>query len=307
MTLPSKSEAVNWATKTESEILNGHRGIVRSGSTLLDAFVKYKKEVSIGKKSKRSEIIRIERFERTMTFAIKQLKAIKSDDIERWKSLRLKSVKESSVRREFVILNSVFSHCVEKWGWLHQNPMSKIEWPKDSKPRTRRVHWTEVRQICRKLGYSPFTAVNNLSKETALAFMFALRSGMRSSEILQLKQGDIDFKVRVAHLYKTKNGYDRDVPLTKSAIRLLLKLPKRPDGVNLFNVSSASRDALFRAARDEAKIKNLHFHDSRAEALTVLSKKVDVMTLARISGHRSIKVLVDTYYRETAAQIAARL
>jgi integrase len=66
-------------------------------------------------------------------------------------------------------------------------------------------------------------------------------------------------------------------------------------------------DALFRKARNALMIPDLHFHDSRAEALTRLARKVDVMTLARISGHKDLRVLLETYYRESASDIAARL
>ncbi len=31
------------------------------------------------------------------------------------------------------------------------------------------------------------------------------------------------------------------------------------------------------------------------------------MTLSKISGHKDVRILVNAYYRETAAQIAARL
>ena len=41
---------------------------------------------------------------------------------------------------------------------------------------------------------------------------------------------------------------------------------------------------------------DLHFHDTRREALSRLAKKVDVMTLAKISGHRDIKILLNTTY-----------
>ena len=52
---------------------------------------------------------------------------------------------------------------------------------------------------------------------------------------------------------------------------------------------------------------DLHFHDTRAEALTRLSRKVDVLTLARISGHKDLRILSNVYYRESAAEIAERL
>ncbi len=54
-------------------------------------------------------------------------------------------------------------------------------------------------------------------------------------------------------------------------------------------------------------IDGLHFHDARAEALTRLSRRMDVLTLSRISGHSDLSILSNTYYRESAADIAARL
>jgi integrase len=307
MTWPSKSAAINWATNTEAEILNRKRGVVTDGGSLFDALKKYKAEVSTTKKSEDWEIKKIEFFEKKMPFIGRPLQAITTEDIEKWRDLRLKTIKSASVCRELAILNSVFMHCVKKWRWLHENPMAELVWPKASKARTRRVHWTETKKICRALGYSPLKPVDSRAKETAAAFLLSLRTAMRSSEVLGLKKEDVDIVKRVAHLYDTKNGDDRDVPLTKGAVRLICKLSPPALGSRYFKVLPARRDSLFREARDKSGIKDLHFHDARAEALTILSKRVDVMTLARISGHRDIKVLIGTYYRETAAEIAARL
>jgi integrase len=54
-------------------------------------------------------------------------------------------------------------------------------------------------------------------------------------------------------------------------------------------------------------IDGLTFHDTRATALTLLAKKVDVMVLARISRHKDIALLHRVYYRATADEIAAKL
>ena len=40
---------------------------------------------------------------------------------------------------------------------------------------------------------------------------------------------------------------------------------------------------------------------------TLLARRVDVMTLARISRHKDLRILLNTYYRESAEDIAARL
>lgn len=98
--------------------------------------------------------------------------------------------------------------------------------------------------------------------------------------------------------------FPREIPLTRQAVRLLRPMMGRGE---VFTVSAKSLDALFRKARDNCLVLDLHFHDSRAEALTRLARRVDVLTLARISGHKDVNLLLSTYYRETAADIAARL
>jgi integrase len=110
---------------------------------------------------------------------------------------------------------------------------------------------------------------------------------------------------RVAHLPKTKNGYARNVPLSSRAIEILAQLP---DGEStLFNVAGASLDALFRKAKARAIIEDLHFHDTRREALSRLAKKVDVLTLAKISGHRDLRILSNVYYQTDMGEVAGLL
>ena len=73
-----------------------------------------------------------------------------------------------------------------------------------------------------------------------------------------------------------------------------------------FDLTSQQIDALFRKARDKSKIENLRFHDSRHEAITRLAKKPDVLSLARIVGHKDIRMLL-VYFNETAEELAHRL
>jgi len=71
-------------------------------------------------------------------------------------------------------------------------------------------------------------------------------------------------------------------------------------------VEGGTKDALFRRARNATCIQNLHFHDSRAEAIWRLSKKLDVMELARMIGHRDLKSLM-FYYNAAPDELADRL
>lgn len=53
-------------------------------------------------------------------------------------------------------------------------------------------------------------------------------------------------------------------------------------------------------------IEDLHFHDARHDAITRLARKLDVLQLARMVGHRDLKSLM-TYYNETAEHLASLL
>jgi len=142
----------------------------------------------------------------------------------------------------------------------------------------------------------------------AYAFLLALRTAMRAGEIRGLTGESVDLAAGVIRLetHKTKHvtGRARLVPVTRQAVRILRVLHKPGP---LLDIGAGSLDALFRKARDQAMVEGITFHDSRATALTHLSRRVDLLTLARISGHRDVSLLSAVYYRESSASIAARL
>jgi integrase len=122
---------------------------------------------------------------------------------------------------------------------------------------------------------------------------------------------DLVKRVATLHSHKTleREGV-RFVPFTRKAARVLAVLDaatKDQGRDEYFTISGHSLDVLFRRVRDRLLIDNLHFHDSRASALTRLSKRMDVLRLSRISGHRDLNQLLAAYYRETAASVAASI
>ena len=138
---------------------------------------------------------------------------------------------------------------------------------------------------------------------------------MRAGEILSLTWDHVNLADRYVTLPRTKNGDSRQVPLSTKAANLLEKL--RGPGIPfakaepVFTITSATLDVLFRRARDRAAIdlpscKTVRFHDARGEAITRLSKRLDVLELARVVGHRSLASLM-FYYAKTASEIAKKL
>jgi integrase len=286
------------------------RGEPASSKTLKDLLERYIAEVSSTKKGARHETHRLLAIMRDYpTLAGKRLSEVTPADLDGWINARLQEVKPDSILRTVNTLKNAFKLARTNWGWMTGNPWAGMVLPKEGSPRDRLVTVKEVRAICRDLKFRMGVEPVTKQQEVALAFLVALRTGMRAGEILQLGKDTVDLTRRVIVIQKHKTmhltGKPRRIPVTRQTIRLLSVFAKREQ--RFFSVSSASLGSMFRRAIKRCGIENLHFHDSRATALTILSRKVDAMTLAKISGHRDLNQILHTYYRETAEDIAGRL
>jgi integrase len=160
------------------------------------------------------------------------------------------------------------------------------------------------------LGYRTGVTPTTKSEEVAHLFLLAMRTALRPSELLRLTDETVDLDRRVL-IVKRKTFHEtrqlREVPFTRQAARLFR--PLKGWGGPLFQVSAASRDALFRKAYKRCMIDGLQFRDSRADAATRLVRKgqVNVLQLARILDHVDLQQLNRTYFRETADELAALL
>ncbi|WP_321905205.1 tyrosine-type recombinase/integrase [Paraburkholderia tropica] len=306
-TFPTKAQAIAWATKREAEIMDGKRGVMPK-RYVSEALNKYKLEVSPKKRGEAKEVIRIEKWERELPFVNRVISEVTQTDIAQWRDLMLKTLKPATVNREWTLLHNIFQLARREWRWLEELPFEDVKRPKSDPHRTRRVSIDERDLICKRLGYKSDGPIKTKSQEAALAFLFAIESGMRAGEILALRAEFVDLERRAAHLPKTKNSDARDVPLSTKACELLKRLGGRDP---LFSISSESLVSLFRHGRNRAKkempgIATLHFHDSRHEACTQLAKKVSVLELAKIIGHRDLKNLL-IYYNPTTEELAQKL
>jgi len=306
-TFETKAAATAWAAMEESAILSEKRGALPR-KTLADALTDYAEKISPGKKGKRAEMLRLDAFARDFPkIAGKIISDVTTPDLAAWRDARLKLVTPGSVQRDINLLKHVFTVAIKEWKWLTVSPFDGLRAPGDNPPRTRRILPSEIKRLCRWLGYRTGKPPATKQAEVALAFLLSLRTGMRAGEVLQMSGKTVDLQRRVALVaHKTQHltGRPREVPLSSKALRLLR--PVLGKG-SVFTVGSDSLSVLFGKARDSLLIDDLHFHDARADALTRFAKKVDVMQLARISGHKDLRILMEHYYRESASDIASRL
>ena len=305
-TFERHADAKAWAARTESQILDGLQGNASRNKTFGDIAQRYLEEVTPQKRGQREESYRIGRILQAHLSTI-YLSDLRPQDIADWRDDRLKEVSSASVIREITTISAICNQAMREWGLLNDNPVLKISKPKPTKARTRRPTEQEIEELCKAMLLTENTTKPELvTQRVALALLFAIETAMRAGEICGLTWNDIYLTKRIAHLPITKNGSSRDVPLSKRAIEIIEKL-KGIDEKSVFNVDAKTLDVLFRRARDKCEIEDLHFHDTRREALTRMSKKVPVEMLAKISGHKDLRILLNVYYRPEMSDIASML
>lgn len=307
VTINYKQETKTFATKAEGylweEMLKAGKG-KRPSITLRQLLEKYRDEVTPQKKGRRWEYVRINKFISEFEFIDKRLEDISTADFSDWRNQRMKDVSALSVLREIATLNPIFNQARDEWLLIDKNPLDGLKKPKKPPARDRLISQDEIDRMCHCLGYHPEGSLKRISSRAGAVFMFAIETAMRCQEICRLRWQDVTGNVLKVEDSKTPTGI-REVPLSSRAMQIIEQC-RGIDEVMVFGIRSSQRDALFRKARKMAKIEDLHFHDTRHEAITRLAKKLDVLELARMVGHKNINELL-TYYNEKASNIAKKL
>ncbi|AEC22265.1 integrase (plasmid) [Pusillimonas sp. T7-7] len=302
-TFPTKREAQEWAAKRETELSARKGGKVIRWS-LSDVLDKYLREITPTKRGATKEAIRIKAFQRD-ELAQKVMQDVTPADLADWRDKRVKSVKPASALREISTLRAVWAQARKgEWNYTDQDPWKEVTKPEPGKARTTTFTDDQVKRIVAALGYDggqPSTK----RKEAAVALLFSLETAMRAGEIVGLQWEHVHLDKRLVHLPESKNEDARDVPLSKKAVALL-ECMKGLNDERVFTLNSALLDTYYRSGRALAGIKGPTFHDARATAITLLSKKLDILELARMVGHRDPRSLM-IYYRASATDIAAKL
>lgn len=299
----TKAEAQRWGHTKEIEL----DALAESkGKTFGAAWRYYVKTVSPSKVDAVEWETR--RFEAMEEFfgAGTALTKVNSARIGQWRDHRLLTVKGSTVLRDANLLRNLFSMAAGEWKWISDNPCKGVRWPEEADDKEAIWHWTQIKMVLRYCEQG-----GPKQQEVGRAFHIALRTAMRLNEVVSAKlSGNVALLARQKTSRKVVAAPVK-VPLTRHGMRLLSKCPP-------FTVSANEASVLFsditdklgirqKAKKGQPRQSGLTFHDSRATACTHLARKVDVLTLSKITRHRDINLLRRKYYRESAEQISARL
>lgn len=233
--------------------------------------------------------------------ATKSIYDFKPNDIVRWRNKRVLEVKSSTALREFAIFSSIFSYAQKELFIIENNVWTLVVKPLKSKPRNQRIYPEQQEQLLKGFKWDSTTTPVRVMDYVSWSMLFALETAMRKGEILSMKRSDI--KDGFVHLPMTKNGESRNVPLSAEAKRLLALIPEDQDII--VPVKEKSFRRTFYRVRGEVGLDEINFHDTRHEAITRMVKfrKLPVEILAKITGHRTIGILINTYYNPDAQDL----
>ncbi|MEN8319787.1 tyrosine-type recombinase/integrase [Acinetobacter junii] len=233
--------------------------------------------------------------------AQKSIYELTPKDLTAWRNKRLTEVGENTVLKEISHYSAMFTYAQKELFLLEENPWKQITKPKKPKARDRRIHPSEVEMILKALDYEHGRQPVLPQHYVAWGFLFAIETALRKGELLSMQKNEIYDN----HVYipKSKNGEARNVPLSQEA-KALLELIKH-DGRKIIPQSENAFRLMWEKRKKSIGLNDLHFHDTRHEAITrmVRVRKLKVETLAKITGHKKIDVLVNTYYNPNAEDL----
>lgn len=286
--------------------------------SLADLITRYMAEVTPHKKNARSERSILASW-RVWERSVCPADGVGAADVAAWRDKRLgQGASPGTVRNALAALSAVYRHAALDWG-MHrlENPVMRLRRPPPGKARSRRVTETELCAIKTHTGSDDLPPLIDLAVET----------GMRLSELVNLRWEYVNFPDRTVHLPDTKNGESRTVPLSSASIRILEVLRSgrvtRIHG-RLFSVLPNAVTVAFRRAvkrartayvkevsgrgiADDGSFVNLRFHDLRHEAVSRLFERgLNVLEVGTISGHKTLQML-KRYTHLKATELAKKL
>lgn len=229
------------------------------------------------------------------------LTAISSSDVKGYMDGRLKKVSPGTARKEFFFLRKVFRlAALPEWWKLSnlddtfKNPCDGVSPPKENVARQRLASDEEIKKL---LEHSPNEVIKNI-------ILFAVYSGCRQGEILQLKENQVSWEIGNINWPKTKNQKPKNLPLSPKMEEILREVPRVEGSPYFFcspkNQKPYTKDGfvtIFSRIKERAGLKDINFHDLRRVFGTKLAEKgyreKDIAELLGHSDTRSTKTYID--------------
>ena len=210
---------------------------------------------------------------------------ITAKNIEEYRAKRLGCVARSTINKEMALLRAAYNAAI-KWGDLFENPLKGIRsYNEKENRRTRNLSKDEKKALLSVISGNPL-----LQK----IVIFALRTGMRRGEILDLKWSSINEEQVIIAVEKSKGGDKRYIPIHSDVSDVLKSIRRDSEYVFSYKGKRIKEDSLknaFIRVVNRIKIKDFNFHDLRHTfAADYLATGGTIKGLQELLGHSSLNM-----------------
>ena len=228
-----------------------------------------------------------------MCFGNINLHIIKSRDAERFLLDHFKKSKHSALLYHRV-LKAAFNKAID-WEYIDKNPFKGFRLPKIQWKSPLFITTNELNLILKQ-------TEDQILKDI---FLFAFLTGMRSSEIMNLKWEQVDLKKRVIQVgsddFQTKSKEIRVIPISDPLLDILSRIKQGNTNLNGYHVFHKDFGYPFKvdyvsrkfkcAVRKAGFSEKIHFHTLRASfGSFLLQSGVPISAISELLGHSSIAV-----------------
>ena len=205
--------------------------------------------------------------------------------IEEYKQERRKAVKHSTVNVELKVLRALYNFAIQ-CKCARENPVSKVDFFRGVEKKPRFLQKEEIENL-----------LSNSNGLYPVLYTF-LKTGLRKSELINLRWEDIDFERKYIRVeskedWRTKTGNTREIPITDDLIGVLNKLSKTSDYV--FLNSKGRKYGFHLTERVKRLARSIGISDMTVHALRhtfishLVMNGVDLVSVKELAGHSDIK------------------
>lgn len=193
--------------------------------------------------------------------------------------------KNSTKNRYLAFIRSILNKCVYEWEWLDRAPKLKLY-----KEPKRRIRWLTPFEV-EKLS-------NALPRYLSEIMIFSVSTGLRKTNVIDLKWEQIDLDRRVAWVdgSETKSGYSLGCALNSTAFDILKKQLGKHDEFVFTNSKNRPikqiPHKIWKRALIRSGIKDFRWHDLRHTwASWLVQNGVSLSVLQEMGGWESIEMV----------------
>lgn len=203
---------------------------------------------------------------------------------------REKGASPRTINYELTLMSHAFNLARKEWEWIKENPVSKVSKEKVNNQIERWLTLEEEKKL-----------IKNSPQWLKEIIIFALNTGMRQSEILDLKWSQVDLARKTITILEQKNQKIDTLPINDNVANILNKRKKlrKSESKYVFTnnngkkIDDGNLRRSFYSVIKKAGIGPFRFHDLRHTFATRLVQAgIDLYTLQKLGRWKNISMVM---------------